>query len=139
MVDAFALPTRDNLGRVLVIDDESDVRMAVRIALTKAGYDVIEAGDGQKAIEVINADDNPLDLDLIICDIRMPKVDGMEAIQYFRSQFPSRPIIVLTGFPDLHLATELLKQGVSDYLVKPVEREKLAAAVANAMAQRSKV
>jgi len=138
MTDAFALPTRNSLGRVLVVDDEADVRKAVRIALTKSGYEVIEAEDGEKATEVINSGDNPLDLDVIICDIRMPIVDGMESIKYFRNQFPSRPIIVLTGFPDVQLATQLFKYGVVDFLVKPVEREKLAAAVANAIKQRGK-
>ncbi len=136
MVDAFALSTKATLGRVLVIDDEADVRQAVSVALSKSGYEVIEAGDGKEAIDVLNSGDNPLEVDVIVCDIRMPRIGGVEAIKYFREQYPSRPIIALTGFPDVQLATTLLKQGVVDYLVKPVEREKLAAAVAEAIRQR---
>jgi two-component system chemotaxis response regulator CheY len=136
MVDAFALPTRNSLGRVLVVDDEADVRRAVNVALTKSGYEVIEAEDGKQAIRVLNSGDNPLEVDVIVCDIRMPNIGGVEAIKYLRSQYPSRPIIALTGFPDVQLATSLLKQGVIDYLVKPVEREKLAATVAEAIKKR---
>lgn len=125
------------LGRVLIVDDEEKVRKVGRLTLTKAGYDVEEAEDGGKAIEVLNSGENPLMVDVIICDIRMPRVNGTEAIEYFRAQYPSIPIIVQTGYPDLQLATSLLKQGVSDYLVKPVDNEKLISAVAKAMEQRS--
>jgi two-component system chemotaxis response regulator CheY len=75
-------------------------------------------------------------VDVILCDIRMPKINGVEAIQYFRTQYPSVQIIVQTGFPDLNLATSLMKQGIVDYLVKPVEKEKLLAAVSKAAEQR---
>lgn len=139
MVDFFGLAQTGSRGRVLVVDDEADVRKAVNLALTKSGYEVIEADDGKKAVEVINSGDNPLLVDVIICDIRMPNVNGVEAIAYFRREFPVLPIIVLTGFPDVQLATSLLKQGVADYVVKPVERDKLAAAVEAAMKQYSRV
>jgi two-component system chemotaxis response regulator CheY len=69
----------------------------------------------------------------------MPRVNGVEAIAYFRREFPTLPVIVLTGFPDVQLATSLLKQGVADYVVKPVERDTLAAAVDAAMKQYSRV
>ncbi len=123
-------------GRVLVVDDEADIRKLVRMTLKKAGYDVIEAEDGEKAIAMINTGENRLMLDVIICDIRMPKVNGMEAIAYFRKEYPRVPLIVLTGFPDTDMATTLLRQGVADYLVKPVEAETLKAAVARAMNMR---
>ncbi|MBD0306062.1 MAG: response regulator, partial [Nitrospiraceae bacterium] len=58
------------------------------------------------------------------------------AIAYFRSQYPSIPIIVLTGYPDVQLATSLLKSGVVEYLTKPVDRDKLVAAVKSAMEKR---
>ena len=123
-------------GRVLVVDDEADIRKVVRMTLQKAGYEVLEAENGEKAIEVINTGENRLLLDVIICDIRMPKVNGIEAIAYFRKNYPRVPLIVLTGFPDTDMATSLLREGVLDYMVKPVEGEKLKAAVARAMDQR---
>ena len=123
-------------GRVLVVDDEPDVRKVVKMTLTKAGYDVIEAEDGEKAIEAIQEGENPLLLDVIISDIRMPKINGVEAINYFQQQWPRVPLIVLTGFPDMEMATGFIKKGVVDYLVKPVEKEKLTSAVAKAIEQR---
>ena len=137
----WGLHTKDSpgLGRVMVVDDEENIRKIVRMTLTKTGYDVVEAEDGEQAVKVLKSNDNPLMVDVIICDIRMPKVNGVEAIQYFRSQFPSIPVIVLTGYPDTDLAVSLLKQGVVDYVTKPVEGDKLAAVVANAMKQRTEL
>ena len=66
----------------------------------------------------------------------MPKINGVEAIAYFRANYPRVPVIVLTGFPDADMATSMLRQGVVDYLVKPVEGEKLRESVARAMEQR---
>ena len=122
-----------SLGRILVVDDEADVRTSVRLILTKAGYNVVEAEDGEKAIAAIKSGDNALMVDTIICDLYMPKVNGMEAIAYFRNQFPSVPIVVMTGYPEVKNAAELFKQGVVDYLVKPVEQEKLVATVEKAV------
>jgi two-component system chemotaxis response regulator CheY len=110
-----------------------DVRQSVRLILTNAGYDAIEAEDGGKGIAAIKADGNALLVDTVICDLYMPKVNGMEAIAYFRSQFPSVPVIVLTGKPDIPNATALFKQGVVEYLVKPIEVDKLTAAVHKAV------
>lgn len=112
-------------GRILVVDDEENVRKTVRLTLTKAGFDVVEAADGEKGIKAITSDDNALMVDAIFCDIHMPKINGMEAIAYFRSQFPSVPVVVITGHPDVQKATALFKQGVVDYLVKPIEAAKL--------------
>ena len=66
----------------------------------------------------------------------MPKLNGLEAIQFFQNEFPHVSLIVLTGFPDLIMATSLMKNGIIDYLVKPVEKEKLLTAVAKAMEER---
>jgi len=123
------------LGRVLVVDDEADVRKSVRLILTKAGYDVIEAEDGEKGIAAVRSGDNPLLLNTIICDLKMPQIGGMEAIAYFRSQFPSVPVIVLTGHATVENAAALFKQGVTDFLMKPVEPDKLTTAVSKAVKQ----
>ncbi len=122
--------------RVLVVDDEADLRKNIRLILTKAGYGVVEAEDGEQAIEAIRSGDNPLAVSAVICDLVMPKVNGMEAIAYFRSQFPGVPILVLTGHPNIDNMTELYQQGVVDYLVKPIAPEKLLAAVERAMPKR---
>jgi two-component system chemotaxis response regulator CheY len=134
----WGLHTKDTAGkgRVLVIDDEKNIRDLLRMTLTKAGYEVLEAEDGAKAVEILRQDDNPLMVDVITCDIRMPKMNGVEAIAFFQNEFPSVPVIVITGFPETELAVSLLKQGVSDYVPKPVESQKLLAVVAKAMEHR---
>ncbi len=124
------------LGRVLIVDDEQEIRQSVRMILTKAGYDVIEAEDGEQGVQAVRSGDNPLMLDTIICDLKMPKVNGQEAIAYFRSQFQGVPVIVLTGHPDVENAADLFKKGVVEYLVKPIVPEKLKAAVAKAVKEK---
>ena len=122
-------------GRVLVVDDEADVRKSVKLILSKAGYDVIEAEDGEVGVQTAKSGDNPLVLNAIICDLNMPKMSGMEAIPYFRSQFPSCPVIVLTGAGSVDRATTLFKQGVVEFLTKPIDRDKLLNAVKKAVAE----
>ena len=134
----FGVSTGDKvrLGRVLVVDDEDSIRSVLRMTLTQAGYDVEEADDGGKAVEVLNSGDNPLMIDTIICDIRMPRINGVEAITYFRAQYPSLPVIVLTGYHDESLASSLRRQGIVEFLEKPAEREQILASVAQAIAGR---
>src|SRR5688572_11355964 len=124
-----------NQGRVLVVDDEAQVRKPIGITLQSAHYEVVEAEDGEQAIQLLQSGDNPLLVDTILCDIRMPKINGTEAIQYFRTQFPTVPVIVLSGYPDVELAVSLLKQGVVDYLVKPVTKDKLLEVIKKAAAE----
>jgi DNA-binding NtrC family response regulator len=123
-------------GRVLVVDDEPDIRTVVRLSLEKGDYEVLEAENGEQAIETINDGENRLLLDVVMCDVRMPKINGIGAIAYFRANYPRVPLIVLTGFPDTEMAASLFRQGVVDYLVKPVESETLRASVARAMDRR---
>ena len=123
-------------GRILVVDDEPSVRTVVRMTLEKAGYDVLEAENGEKAIELINTGENRLVLDAVICDIRMPKINGVQAIDYFQREYPHVPVIVLTAYPETQMAVSFIRNGVADYLIKPVEAQKLQAAVAKAMERR---
>ena len=120
-------------GRTLVVEDDAKLRKYLSLILRQADYDVVEAQDGEQAIEAIRSGDNPLLVDAIICDLVMPKVSGMEAITFFRSQFKGVPILVVTGHADIENMTELYKQGVVDYLVKPVGPERLLPAVEKAV------
>jgi two-component system chemotaxis response regulator CheY len=97
---------------------------------------VVEAEDGEKAIKETKKGEHSILLNLIITDIRMPNRNGIDVINYYRKEWPSVPVIVLTGFPDLDMAIAMLQHGVVDYLVKPVEAEKLRASVAQTLEQR---
>jgi two-component system chemotaxis response regulator CheY len=112
-------------GRILIIDDEEEIREVLKMHLESAGYMVIEAEDGEDGINKMRGGSNLLQVGLIITDIRMPKVNGVEAIDYLRTNAPSKPILVLTGYPDTDLAISLLKKGVKEYLVKPIDKKVL--------------
>jgi two-component system chemotaxis response regulator CheY len=126
-------------GRVLVVDDDVDVRGSVRLILTKAGYDVIEAEDGEAGVKAVRSGDNPIAIDAIICDLDMPKMSGIEAIPNFFYQFPSCPVIILSGSDKLESATRLFqpgilfKQGVVAFLTKPIDQEQLLGAINKAI------
>ncbi len=124
------------LHKILVVDDEEEVRKTIQLQLKGSGFDLFMAEDGEKAIEALNAE-NPLTVDAIICDVRMPKINGVEAVAYFRKEYPSIPVVVLTGYPDVNLAVDFMKEGVVEYLVKPVEKERLIAVVTKAAGQRT--
>jgi two-component system, chemotaxis family, chemotaxis protein CheY len=121
-------------GKILIIDDEAEVREVLRLHLESANYNVMEALDGEEAVNMMKSGSNLLQVGLIICDIRMPKVNGIEAIDYLKQNAPSIPVIVVTGYPDSELAVSLLKKGVKDYMVKPIEKAKLLAKVEEALA-----
>jgi two-component system chemotaxis response regulator CheY len=122
--------------KILVVDDEAEIRKTIRVQLEGTVFEILEAEDAEKGIELLD-NENILEVEVIICDVRMPKVNGIEAVAYFRENYASIPIIVLTGYPDVHLAVDFMKSGVIDYLVKPVEKEKLVEAVHKAARQKN--
>ena len=120
---------------VLVVDDEADVRAAIRLQLRDTRLDILEAGNFQQAVDLLR--DNAISIDVIICDVRMPGTSGVEAVEVFQREFPNTPVVVLTGFPDVALAVDFMKKkGVVDYLIKPVEKGKLIAVVERAAQER---
>jgi len=123
-------------GKVLVIDDEEDVREVIKFYLNEENYQIIEAENGEEAIKLLNSEDNMMNVGVILCDIRMPKVNGVECIRYLRKEAPGIPIIVVTGFSDPEMLTGLLNSGVKDYLVKPVKKDKLISAVNKQVAEK---
>jgi len=116
-------------GRILVIDDEEDVREVLRLHLESAGYNVLEAEDGEEGIKIVRSEDNMINIGVILCDIRMPKVNGVECVDFLKKEARGIPVVMVTGYPDTEMAAAFLKKGVKDYLVKPVEKEKLLAVV----------
>lgn len=116
---------------VLVLDDEADVRAAIRLQLKDTRFEILEAENVEQAIGLLG--DNPISVDVIICDVRMPGKTGIEAVAYFQREYPTTPVIILTGFPDVARAVDFMKKkDVVDYLTKPVEKDRLIAAVEQA-------
>ena len=84
---------------------------------------MIEAADGEQAIQTIQAETQTQPVSAIICDVALPKINGNDVIAFIRAKLPSVPVIVLTGHPDVQGAASLFKQGVVDYLVKPAQAQ----------------
>ena len=117
------------LGKILVVDDEEDVRDVIKLQLEGEKYQILEAEDGEMAINILRSGNNMINVGVILCDIRMPKVNGVQCIDYLRKEAPGIPVVVVTGYPDTEMAITLMKKGVKAYLVKPVAKDKLIGTV----------
>ncbi len=106
---------------VLVVDDDSAHRTMLKALLTGWGYAVFEADDGSVAIALVK----DRFFDLILMDIRMLKVSGLEALKSIKSYNPSIPVLIMTAYSSVETAVEALKNGAYDYLTKPLDFEKL--------------
>ena len=125
------------MGRVFIIDDDEHVRETVGLVLRQAGYEVLEAVDGEEAIAVIESYPTSFSIQVIICDIHLPTVSGYDLISFIREKLPTVPVIVLTGYSDVQGAAALFKQGVVDYLIKPGRAETLLDAVKRAIGEQA--
>ena len=124
---------RGNRQQVLVVDDEADVRRAVRLILTKAGYDVDEAEHPEAGATLVKTGANRTPLGAIITDLSMPTVNEIIVITYLHSQFPACPIIVLSGSKMLDRSAKLFKDADVQFLAKPINQEQLLAAMKKAI------
>jgi len=120
-------------GRVLVVDDEADVRRSVRLILTKAGYDVDEAEHPEAGATMVKTGANRTPLGAIITDLSMPTVNEIIVIPYLHSQFPACPIIVLSGSKMLDRSAKLFKDADIQFLPKPINQEQLLGAMKKAV------
>jgi len=114
---------------ILVVDDDHAHRTMLRTLLGGWGYTIDEADDGQSAIEVVHH--KPFDL--ILMDIRMVKVSGLEALQEIKRFNPAIPIIIMTAFASVETAVKALKEGAYDYLTKPLDFDELKIIMERAM------
>ncbi len=112
-------------GKILVVDDDPDVREVILLALEPKNYDILEAENGEVAIDTLKQGDNLATVGLILCDVRMPKINGIGCFEYLRKFAPEIPFVMLTGYPDTQMAANFTNKGGKAYLVKPIDREKL--------------
>jgi type II secretory ATPase GspE/PulE/Tfp pilus assembly ATPase PilB-like protein/CheY-like chemotaxis protein len=136
------VPSREespgSVGPVLVVDDEEQDRRLVSRFLESAGFRVVEAADGETALGILESGDE--DVSLVLLDIYMPGIDGTEVLRRIRRSLATQalPVIVLTGSRNARDELHLLDAGADDYLLKPVEPERLASR-AKAVLRRSGV
>jgi putative nucleotidyltransferase with HDIG domain len=111
----------DDTIKVLVVDDEEGIRDVTEGYFQKKGYEVYTAENGAKALEIINR----IDISCIFTDINMPVMDGLELAEKIRQIENTLPVVVMTGYPSLENSIQTLKNGVVDYLIKPVNLEQM--------------
>ena len=112
--------------RIMVVDDEPAVRESLRRALSLEGYDVELAADGAEALEAIGERSDP---DVILLDVLMPRIDGLEVARRLRAKGLRTPILMLTARDEIHDRVAGLDAGADDYVVKPFALEELLARV----------
>lgn len=116
--------------RILVVDDEEIVRQSCQRALTDEGYTVRTVGSGRDALQACRAES----FDVMLTDLRMPDMDGLDVIRAVASEFPEVRVIIITGYPSRESAEQSAKLGIFDYLEKPLSPGRLSAATAAALA-----
>ncbi|HUP65079.1 MAG TPA: sigma-54 dependent transcriptional regulator [Thermoanaerobaculia bacterium] len=116
---------------MLVIDDEAAIREAIRMTLEYEGYKVDEARSGQDGLDRVGK----VPYDVILLDIKMPVLDGIEVLENLKAQRVGIPVIMVSGHGDLQTAVECTKKGAFDFLEKPLNRDRLLLAVRNAIRQ----
>lgn len=103
--------------RVLVVDDEEVVRLGYRRVLSSDGFDVKAAGNGYEALDLMGADR----FDVVLLDLRMPGMDGMDVLRAIKEQWPQSEVVVVTDYHSDDTVKEAVRLGAYDYLAKPME------------------
>ena len=111
--------------KILVVDDDPDVRMATRDFLTSKGHEVTLAADGVQALELL-ATVKP---DVVLLDVAMPEMDGMETLRRIVSGHPNLPVIMVTANADIEITSKVLRLGAADYVPKPFDLDYLEQAI----------
>jgi two-component system nitrogen regulation response regulator NtrX len=115
--------------QILVVDDEERIRQSLNGILKDEGYEVVESKDGVQALKQLE-NDPP---DLVLLDIWMPGMDGMEVLERMKGQIPNLPVIMISGHGNIELAVKAVKLGAYDFIEKPLSLEKVLLAVNNAL------
>src|ERR1700674_2440281 len=118
--------------QVLIVDDEPNLRKILSAQLSRDGYDVLSAEDGEQGLALLREHH----IDLVITDLKMPKVDGMQLLREALREDPELPIVMITAHGTIDTAVEALKTGAFDYLTKPFDKDEVRQIVAKALKTR---
>jgi two-component system, NtrC family, nitrogen regulation response regulator NtrX len=123
------------MSNILIIDDEKAIRKTLSEILSYEGYKIDEAGDGEEGFRKFKEKE----YDVILCDIKMPKMDGIEFLEKAKEANPDLPIIMISGHGTIETAVEAVKKGAYDYISKPPDLNRLLITIRNAMDKTSLV
>jgi len=122
----------DGKADILIVEDEKNVREVLSLSLSD-DYNLYLAPDGKKALEILSG----MNVDLAICDIRMPEINGMDVLKHIRSMDPSIPVIMLTAVKTVDSAVTAMKLGAYDYVIKPFDIKELMLLIEKALEKRN--
>src|SRR4026207_691455 len=123
------------MADILIIDDEKAIRKALTEILSAEGYRTEEAGDGEEGLRKFKEKS----YDVVLCDIKMPKIDGIEFLQKAGEANADVPIIMISGHGNIETAVEAVKTGAFDYISKPPDLNRLLITIRNAMDRKNLV
>ncbi|HEV3222569.1 MAG TPA: sigma-54 dependent transcriptional regulator [Puia sp.] len=123
------------MSNILIVDDEKAIRKTLSEILSYEGYKIDEAGDGEEGIRKFR----DKEYDVILCDIKMPKMDGIEFLEKAKELNPDIPVIMISGHGTIETAVEAVKKGAYDYISKPPDLNRLLITIRNAMDKTSLV
>ena len=123
------------MASILIIDDERAIRNVLKDILNNEGYTTAEASDGEAGLAQFSAGN----YDLVLCDIKMPKIDGIEFLQKAKEINPDVPVIIISGHGNIETAVDAVKKGAFDFIAKPPDLNRLLITIRNAMDKTSLV
>ncbi|HVR38561.1 MAG TPA: response regulator, partial [Thermoanaerobaculia bacterium] len=118
--------------RILIVDDEEVLRDVLEAVLRREGFDIVLAQSGEEALSVLDAED----IDLVVLDVMLPGISGIDTLRSIRISNPSLPVIVITAFSSIDGAIEAMKMGAFHYIPKPFRNEEVIITVNKALEQR---
>lgn len=121
------------MSKILVIDDQESIRRTLKEILEYENFEVFTATDGQQGLALVEKQK----FDVILCDIKMPKIDGIEFLETIQKQDDTTPIIMISGHGDIDTAVESIKKGAFDYIGKPIDLNRLLVTLRNALDKKS--
>jgi DNA-binding NtrC family response regulator len=124
----------DSVAKVLIVDDEKPIRDAIRMILKYEAIDSAEAAEARSALKVL--EDDPA-IGVVLCDVKMPGMDGLELLESIKSRRPTLPVIMMSGHGTIETAVEATRKGAFDFIEKPLGRERLLVTLRNAAGNES--
>src|SRR5689334_4706926 len=114
---------------ILIIDDDRDMCLLLKRFLTRHGYEVLEAYNGKKALEILESTEPSL----VMCDFRLEDMEGNVLLGKIKEKYPQMPVIIITGYSDIKIAVEVMKLGAYDYITKPLFPDEIILTIRKAL------
>jgi DNA-binding NtrC family response regulator len=121
------------MGKILIVDDELNMRLVLSAMLKKEGFEISSASNGREALQILQTNN----IDVVITDLKMPDIDGMELLTVISERYPEIPVIMITAHGTIATAVEALKKGAFDYITKPFDLDDLKNIISKAIKTRA--